>query len=202
MSCISLDDWHKTETDLEAIDFIKLDVEGSEVAALRGMCQMLEKYGYPPIYMEINTWTLFLAGETPKSCVEYARSLGYMAYKHISGLMYAYNSDEFPASIVDDIWLVSSMVGGMHSNFVMPKATTPASWANGSVDRICDWLESICGQYHEHATVVHSICYCLKDYPRLYEAPKINALLVKIYQNRNADDLLIKKATDWISMLV
>ncbi len=60
---IVFDDWFKT-SGLTKIDLIKLDIEGSELAALKGMRMVLEEQK-PVLIVEINPETLSLFGLRP-----------------------------------------------------------------------------------------------------------------------------------------
>lgn len=64
-------------SNIEKIDFIKLDIEGSEVAALRGGGAFLKNYNFSPVFCEINKWTLYLQNETPLSLILEFEKLGY-----------------------------------------------------------------------------------------------------------------------------
>ncbi len=51
----------------DRVDFIKMDVEGSEVAALRGMPRLLARRDAPTIFYESNGHTLRFFGESPRN---------------------------------------------------------------------------------------------------------------------------------------
>lgn len=59
------------------VEFVKLDVEGYEVRAVRGMTRLLSRPDAPPVYFESNAFTLNMYGETPASLFEALRGLGY-----------------------------------------------------------------------------------------------------------------------------
>jgi FkbM family methyltransferase len=59
------------------VEFIKLDVEGYEVRAVRGMARLLSRADAPPVYFESNSFTLNMYGETPATLFETFRGLGY-----------------------------------------------------------------------------------------------------------------------------
>src|SRR5262249_46279022 len=56
-----------TEAGWSRVDLVKLDVEGSEVAAVHGMNKLLTRADAPPLIYESNSHTLHLFGQTPKS---------------------------------------------------------------------------------------------------------------------------------------
>lgn len=75
---IKLDDWFKT-CELTKIDLVKLDVEGSELAALKGMKDILENY-QPLIIVEINPGTLSLFGLEPTDIFTFLYQLNYKGF--------------------------------------------------------------------------------------------------------------------------
>ena len=61
---------------LQRLDILKVDVEGSELPALRGAERSLRKYK-PLVFVEINDVTFQSAGYSTGDLVEFLRSLGY-----------------------------------------------------------------------------------------------------------------------------
>ena len=70
--------------DQQRVDFIKIDVEGAELYALKGMHSFLEKY-HPEILIEINEETFNAAGYTTTDVLDYLGSFGYKPYKIFRG---------------------------------------------------------------------------------------------------------------------
>ncbi|MBM3643891.1 MAG: FkbM family methyltransferase [Alphaproteobacteria bacterium] len=62
--------------DLRRLDFLKIDVEGAEVALLRGARRSLERFK-PTILVEVNPRTLSGMGESVQTLVEALVQLGY-----------------------------------------------------------------------------------------------------------------------------
>ena len=60
--------------------FIKMDIEGSEVAALKGMKDLLAEDLVPPIYYESNGHTLNLYDKTPQDLKAAVEAYGYKNY--------------------------------------------------------------------------------------------------------------------------
>lgn len=73
----------------EQIHFIKMDIEGSEPAALMGMQRLLSRDGAPPLLFESNGHTLHLFGETPGRLLSILESLGYRCYTLGAGTLAA-----------------------------------------------------------------------------------------------------------------
>ncbi len=66
--CITVDDLLQ-QLGWDHVDFVKMDVEGSEVAAIRGMTRLLRREDAPPIFYESNGHTLNFFRLTPKWCI-------------------------------------------------------------------------------------------------------------------------------------
>ncbi|HEY2154550.1 MAG TPA: FkbM family methyltransferase, partial [Isosphaeraceae bacterium] len=64
----------------DRVDFLKMDVEGSEVAGLIGMANLLRRVDAPPILVESNGHTLEFLGETPRSLKAALEAYGYRVY--------------------------------------------------------------------------------------------------------------------------
>jgi FkbM family methyltransferase len=59
------------------VDLVKLDVEGSEIAALDGMPNLLQSADAPPIIYESNAYTLGFYGKTPQELQARLHRSGY-----------------------------------------------------------------------------------------------------------------------------
>lgn len=75
---ISIDHWFK-KAKLSRVDLVKLDIEGSELAALRGMQEVLQNFR-PVVIAEINPGTLALFNLTPADIFDYLNKLDFIAY--------------------------------------------------------------------------------------------------------------------------
>jgi FkbM family methyltransferase len=77
----SLDNWIKT-SDIKKADIIKLDIEGSELSALKGMKETLIKFK-PALIVEINPETLSYFDLAPSDILDYLKNLDYLPF-HVS----------------------------------------------------------------------------------------------------------------------
>ena len=80
---IEFDDWAKT-TGLPKISIIKLDVEGSELLALKGMNETLQSFK-PLVVVEINPQTLLQFNFTPTDILNYLKGFGYWSFLVLKG---------------------------------------------------------------------------------------------------------------------
>ena len=62
------------------VDFVKMDVEGAEVAAIRGMSELLAREDAPILLYESNGHTLHYFGETPGSLMAALEQFDYQSY--------------------------------------------------------------------------------------------------------------------------
>ena len=79
VECTSLDTFCKIES-LDEIDLIKMDIEGGELAALRGMTNVLSQPHKPILILELNQPMMSVAGYTASDVQEFLRPFGYKAY--------------------------------------------------------------------------------------------------------------------------
>ncbi len=71
------------ELDCENVDVVKLDIEGAEFAALRGMGRFLEQHGPRSVYCEVEEeWTIRF-GYKPADLISYLERLGYKTFVFI-----------------------------------------------------------------------------------------------------------------------
>jgi FkbM family methyltransferase len=84
------------------VDFIKLDIEGSEVHAVRGMADLLARSTAPPILFESNGFTLGLFDQTPNTLLSALEAFGYRCYLVEPGLLTPVRATDIqPACNVD-----------------------------------------------------------------------------------------------------
>jgi FkbM family methyltransferase len=84
------------------VDLIKLDVEGSEVAAVHGMHALLSRADAPPLIYESNGHTLHLFGQTPKRLKGALERFGYRNYLIEPSCLVPERAEDLQASVVTD----------------------------------------------------------------------------------------------------
>ena len=75
---VTIDDWFKT-SGLPKIDLIKIDIEGSELAALKGMKEVLQKQK-PVLMVEINPETLKMFNLKPLDIYDYLKQFNFEGF--------------------------------------------------------------------------------------------------------------------------
>lgn len=75
IKAISLDEYVR-EKKISKIDLIKIDIEGGEFDAIKGMKNVLENYN-PKIILEVNTLTLEYSNHTEQELLDLLNSFGY-----------------------------------------------------------------------------------------------------------------------------
>ena len=81
---IRLDDWVQ-EVGLDRLDFIKLDIEGSEYAALLGAQPLLRRFR-PVIFAELNSVCLARSQRTPEEVLRLLSDAGYSCHRREDGV--------------------------------------------------------------------------------------------------------------------
>lgn len=90
------------EVEWDRVDFLKMDVEGSEVAALIGMSRTLRRSDAPPLFVESNGHTLSLFGETPGTLKATLAAYGYRIFQVERRRLIPVAIDELqPTAVVD-----------------------------------------------------------------------------------------------------
>ncbi|MBN1135178.1 MAG: FkbM family methyltransferase, partial [Anaerolineae bacterium] len=86
----------------ERVDLIKMDVEGSEVAAIRGMSRLLSRADAPLLVYESNGHTLSWFDETPSHLLAVLEEFGYRNYLVKPGRLVPFRAGDLQADMVAD----------------------------------------------------------------------------------------------------
>ena len=106
----ALDDWGVTGfSEPDKITFIKMDIEGSEILALRGMYKFLQKYDYPVIFCESNGESQFNFGFTTEELRKEFLKLGYHRYEWENGKLILCDKKKFQLIYSTDFLFIKHM---------------------------------------------------------------------------------------------
>jgi FkbM family methyltransferase len=99
------------EHDIPRVDFVKLDVEGSEIAAVKGMGDLLVGPDAPPVVYESNAHTLRMFDATPEDVVAAFAQLGFGNHLIGEGDLMPVGPDSFqPDTCVDYLAVKGELV--------------------------------------------------------------------------------------------
>jgi hypothetical protein len=88
----------------QRVDWIKMDVEGSEIAAIKGMARLLAGADAPPILYECNAYTLHLFGKTANQLKRAVAERGYRNYLIEAGQLIPLRTGDLqPFAVVDHL---------------------------------------------------------------------------------------------------
>ncbi|MBN1888132.1 MAG: FkbM family methyltransferase [Thermoflexales bacterium] len=108
----------------DRVDLIKMDIEGSEVAAIRGMSGLLSRDDAPPVVYESNGHTLRLFGETPNRLMAAFERFGYRNYLVGPGRLTPVQSDHMQPECNVDYLAIKQLPEGMKNwQIVLPMTT-------------------------------------------------------------------------------
>ena len=158
-----------------------MDIEGSEAMALRGMRGLLERYGYPPIFMEVNAHALLMFQETPMSLLTLANEIGYKAYRLDSNSsLTLYEASQFPMDVCVDVLLMKTIP------YEIPFKTVKKAGLHHQeiVDWIYEKISNIEKWTHDDWYSYLYILYVLKDFPGYYKDSRIRDVLVELRDKR------------------
>ena len=85
------------------VDFLKMDIEGSEVSALRGLKSLLKRDDAPAIVFECNALTLHEFGFTTADLLRTLEGFGYRSYRPEHGRFRAFPAGDFQPEIYLDL---------------------------------------------------------------------------------------------------
>lgn len=200
LDTIALDDWYEG-VGIEQIDLIKIDIEGSEVAAFRGMKKMLQKYHCPPIYTEVNLFALALQGESEYSYFTEAEELGYHVYELYDGKLYEYSKDLFPLNYCRDYIFLNEI-----PDYLEDRVFGRIANNDGRVEQILSRLKKYkqwpkiekYGDLNQSSDFDFYICYCIKDYPE-FLTDEVKKVLFEIKEYAS-DHLFIQQLLSWMKV--
>lgn len=183
IEAVALDEYRKDPVlqQITSVDLVKMDIEGSEPAALRGMKQFLKEMGYPVVYSEVNVWNLFCMGESQRRFFEQFIELGYTPFQLKDGGLYQIPLDYLPEIPCTDY-------------FFLPEDCGLKEHIRGSVQQNGQDVRYACvqtlkdmkaylgaGRREEEPILPHIALYSyIEDYPAFAADPQIRQLRAEI----------------------
>ena len=96
----------------DRVDFVKIDIEGSEVAALEGMKRLLTGPDSPPLFVESNGHTLNFFDQTPNTLKKSLKRYGYQAFLVEPDSLVPVNEGELQPSCCVDLLALKQWPAG------------------------------------------------------------------------------------------
>ena len=125
----------------DTVDYIKMDIEGSEVAAIAGMTELLRKDNGPVIVYESNGHTLNFFDQTPNDLVAALENLGYSNYFWKEGALVLFRQNDFQAENLVDYLAFKRIPDGLQGLLIRSSLTQ---------EEIIDEVISCCNHIHHH----------------------------------------------------
>ncbi len=109
---------------LDHVDLIKMDVEGSEVAAVHGMRGLLSNPNAPSLLFESNGHTLNFFGLTPRDLISALETFGYHCFHLYAGHLFPVCSEDLQLECVADCLAVRELPAGIGENWKLADPMT------------------------------------------------------------------------------
>ncbi|HEX8769902.1 MAG TPA: FkbM family methyltransferase, partial [Acidimicrobiales bacterium] len=114
------------------VDFVKIDVEGSEIMTLNGMSGLLSQPDSPPVLFESNGHTLAFHGATPNDLLRSVEEAGYAVHLVARNRLVRVRPDDLQPQTIVDYLAFRTPPPGIEGWPVEPFLTT-AEWVSRAV---------------------------------------------------------------------
>lgn len=180
----ALNDWELTGLSKpKEITYIKMDIEGSEIAAITGMDELLMEYSYPIVFCESNGESQFHFGHTTEDLHKAFAKLGYHRYRWENGCLIQSDKKRFQKIYSTDYVFIKNMPE------YLKELVRPEEDEGDDTERI---IAMLCeGSFGEK---VH-VCSELKDYREYLSNATIKN---KLMEYCKGSDATLKEATLWL----
>ena len=116
------------------VGFVKIDIKGSETAAVRGMARLLGGQDAPPVFYEANGFTLDFFDKTPAALVSEFRRHGYESYRAESKRLAPLDDGYIQYPCVVDYLATKGGLGGGGCRRPCRRGSTAHTWRG-----LCRW---------------------------------------------------------------
>ena len=166
------------------VDLIKMDIEGSEVAAIRGMSRLLTRANAPPIFYESNGHTLWLFGQTPNRLLAALEEYGYTNYLVEPGQLVPVRASDLQAECNVDYLAVKQLPTDLQDWRIVPPMT---------LEETIDKVLSSCTHSHHHCRTYIARALARAD-PAILFHPKVMEALESLRTDPNTE---VRAAVSW-----
>lgn len=166
------------------VDFVKMDIEGSEVMALRGMAQLLARDRAPALVFESNGHTLRLFGETPTALLKILDGAGFRSWLIVDRTLVAVQADDLQMVCLADYLSRKGSTEPMPGWHFCPRRSTEED-IGVALASSCDVnpnVRAYIGRILEQADT------CIRSDPRVVSA---------LARMRRDDDVDVRAAAAW-----
>jgi len=108
----------------KGVDFMKMDIEGSEVAASRSLKSLFTRKDGPVVVYECNAWTLPEYGHSTSDLIRLFEDYGYRTYRMESGRFRLLTSKDFQPELYLDVVALKPRHEEMIRQEIDPPLTT------------------------------------------------------------------------------
>jgi FkbM family methyltransferase len=199
LDCICLDDYRSTILKgMTRLDLVKIDIEGSEMPAMKGMKSFLKDFSYPPLYVEMNLHCMLWQSQTSASMFGTMRSVGYRPYKVEHDKIRECDPGDFPEVVCTDYLFVRDVPENLKGRIlpcVPQDEESTLSYILSKLDHICTG--------EELAELCAFVCFNLQDFPRYNALPQVRKHLDRVLEaDEVRNDPYLSHAIEWYRLEV
>lgn len=180
---VAIDGWSEAESMPNNL-IVKIDIEGHEVHAIRGMHKFLKARDLPRLFIESNSYCLGFFSHSPVDLARELETIGYSIYRYESeNTMRPWSSEEFQAILVQNLIAI-----GPNDDFEnLPPIIEPRSRSQ----RLAE-IQKVAGlprPYHR-AVLGRTMQY----FPRLLEEQEVLTVLKRLSKDGDQD---VRESVSW-----
>jgi FkbM family methyltransferase len=172
------------EVGWDRVDLIKMDVEGSEVRALRGMTGLLARADAPTVLFEGNGHMLHRNGQTVNHLKAALEEFGYRCYRIEAGRLRVSHASELQPEVIVDYLAAKQLAGPLSGWRVEPQASRGLR---------VEWVLAACGHPNEDCRAhVARVLETAPDW--LFSEPEVRQALARLRSDPHEE---VRSAAGW-----